>query len=156
VWVAVAAVVAGLAPLLVLWFDRSQTIAWVGFNDLEVVFVVTDARTGAPVPGARVEVHSEGGLYEERDPQDFVLTADGAGEARKVCRNSMCFGTQSWLRRTDTYAVHLPDWYFRVSAPGYQAAESVYLDTIGFRRLARRAGPGKAQLVVRVPLERTP
>src|SRR5436190_1799331 len=60
--------------------------------------------------GARVEVQSEGGFYDERERREFVLIADDDGVARKDCRNSMCFGTQSRLRLTDTYVVHLP-WF---------------------------------------------
>src|SRR5262245_46450819 len=109
--------VACMVLVLLRAYDRAQMYAWVGQTDLEVEFVVTDAGSGNPIPGARVEVKSEGGLYAERDKQEFALVADADGKARKVCRDSMCFGKVSGLRFTDTYSVHLPYWRFRVVAP---------------------------------------
>lgn len=85
----------GLVPLVVWGCDRMQIAYWVGRTDLEVEFVITDVGTGQPIPGARVEVHSEGGFYEEQNEQEFVLIADADGVARKECRRSMCFGAQS-------------------------------------------------------------
>jgi hypothetical protein len=45
-------------PLLVWGFDRLLLIYWVGRTDLEVEFAVGDAASGAPIPGAQVEVQS--------------------------------------------------------------------------------------------------
>jgi hypothetical protein len=144
-----------IAVLLFVWgFDRSQSIMWVGRTDLEVEFTVNDTATGGAVPGARVEVQSEGGFYEERDKQEFVLVADAGGTACKVCRNSMCFGTQSGLRVTDTFGVHLPRWRFRVVAEGYEPGKWTYLETEENIQQAHRAGPGKAKLVVPVSLHK--
>ncbi len=141
-------------PLLVWGFDRVQTIYWVGSTDLEVEFAVIDAATGGPVPGARVEVQSEGGFYAEDFEQKFALVADAAGLARKECPRSMCFGTQSGLRFTDTFVVHLPFWRYRVVAERYDPTEWADLDVLERRRQVRRAGPGKAKLVVPVPLHK--
>src|SRR5262245_23622374 len=116
-----------LVALLALGFDRLQMIAWVGSTDLEVEFAIPETGTGQPVPSASVEVESDGGFYEEREPQQFELSADADGVARKECRDSMCFGDQSGLRFTDTFVVHLPWWRFRVSAAGYQPSEWVEL-----------------------------
>jgi hypothetical protein len=145
----------GIIPLLVWGYDRIVMNHWVGFTDLGVEFVVIDAGSEMLIPGARVEVQSEGGFYEERDKQEFVLLAD-AGVARKVCRHSMCFGTQSGLLFTDTFAVHLPGWRLRVSADGYQPSAWSDLDELEYRRQAHLAGPGKAKLVVPVSLPRSP
>jgi hypothetical protein len=142
------------APLLAWGCDRVYMIHWVGTTDLEVVLTVTDAATGAPVPRARVEVQSEGGFYEERDKQEFVLIAGADGVANKECRRSMCFGTQSGLRFTNTYVVHLPWWRFRVVAEGYESGEWTELDVPEHIRQARQAGPGKAKLVVPVTLQK--
>jgi hypothetical protein len=141
-------------PLLVWGFDRVQRIYWVGSTDLEVAFAVTDAATSSPIPGARIEVQSEGGFYEERDKQEFVLVAGADGVARKECRQSMCFGTQSGLRFTNTFVVHLPWWRYRVVAGGYHPTEWADLDVLELRRLVRRAGPGKAELVVPATLQK--
>lgn len=153
-WILLVAVVA--MPLLVWGYDLIQTIQWVGSTDLEVEFVLREVGTGNPIPGARVEIQSEGGFYEERDKQAFALSADTQGMARKECRNSMCFGTRSGLRFTDTFAVHLPWWRFRVSAPGFESSEWIDLDVFEFRRRAHRTSPGKAKLRVAVSLHRKP
>src|SRR6516164_5441944 len=121
-------------PLLVWGFDRVQRIYWVGSTDLEVAFAVTDAATSSPIPGARIEVQSEGGFYEERDKQEFVLVCDVSGVARKVWRKSMCSGKQSGLLFTNTFAVPLPWWRFRVSAPGFQPSEWVDLNAVEYIR----------------------
>jgi hypothetical protein len=141
-------------PLLVWGYDLIQSIQWVGGTDLEVEFVLRETGSGNPIPSARVEVQSEGGFYEERGKQAFVLSADTGGVARKECRNSMCFGTRSGLGFTDTFAVHLPWWRFRVSAPGFESSAWMDLDVFEFRRRAHRTGPGKAKLSVAVSLHR--
>src|SRR5215207_5993454 len=141
-----------VVPLLIWGYDRLQGIYWVGSTDLDVAFAVTDAGTGGPIPGARVEVQSEGGFYEERDEQEFVLVANSDGVARKECRNSMCFGTQSGLRFTDTFVVHLPWWRFRVTADGYESGDWTEMDVPENVRRAQRSEPGKAKLVVPVTL----
>lgn len=147
-------IAAVVLPLLVWGCDYVQTIHWVGSTDLEVEFVITDAATGGPVPGSRVEVQSEGGFYEERDKQEFVLATGADGVARKECRESICFGTQSGLRFTNTYVVHLPWWRYRVVAEGYTSTAWDELDVLELRRQVRRAGPAKANLAVPVSLHK--
>jgi hypothetical protein len=141
-------------PLLVLGYDGFRTIMWVGSTDLDVEFVVTDSTSGLPIPGARIEVQSEGGFYEKKHKQEFVLVAGDDGVARKLCRNSMCFGTRSGLRFTDTFVVHLPFWRYRVVAEGYTPTELAELDVLEQRRLVRRAGPGKSELSVPTSLQK--
>lgn len=147
-------IAAGAVLPLVVVYDRFLMIRWVGSTDLEVELVVTEAGTGSPIPGARVEVQSEGGFYEERERQEFALLADDAGVARKVCRESMCFGSTSGLGFTDTYAVHLPFRRVRVVAPGYEPGEWMDLDVLDDRRAVQRVGPRRAKLVVPVSLSR--
>jgi hypothetical protein len=141
-------------PLLVWGCDRLSTFYWVGRTDLEVEFAVTDAATGGPVPGARVEVQSEGGFYEERDRREFALAADADGVARKECRRSMCFGERSGLGFTDTFMVHLPWWRYRGVAEGYDPTEWAHLAVPEQLGRVRRTGPDKARLVVPVSLQR--
>lgn len=152
-WLWTLAIVFAL-PLLAWGFDRFHNIRWVGSTDLEVAFAITDAATGDPLPGAKVEVQSEGGFYEERDRQEFVLTAGADGLARKACRRSMCFGTQSGLWLTDTFAVHLPWWRFRPVADGYEPAEWTDLDVPEYARQAKKTGSG-AKLVVPIILHKS-
>ena len=99
-----------------------------------------------------IGVHSEGGLYEEREPRDFRLVAGPDGQASHLCRESMCFGTGGLF--TDSFAVHRPWWRFRVSAPGYEAMELADLDVPEYQRAAKRAGPHRAKLVVPICLRK--
>jgi hypothetical protein len=145
---------AGAVPLLIWGCDRVQMIHWVGSADLTIEFSAADGGTGGPIPSARIEILSDGGFCEEWDKQEFVLIADAGGVARKECRQSQCFGTQSGLRFTDTFAVHLPWWRYRVVADGFETGEWADLDVLEFRRLAHRADPGTAKLVVPVSLHR--
>jgi hypothetical protein len=152
-WKWLLVIVCGV-PLVVWGCDRATIVAWVGTTDLMIEFEVVDAQSGDPVPGARVEVQSQGGFYEERDKREFVLLADADGVARKECHKSMCYGTESGLRFTDTFAVHLPWWRYRVIAAGYHASEWADLDLPEFQRAVQRAGPGQHKLVVRVSLSK--
>jgi hypothetical protein len=141
-----------VVPLFVWGCDRVQMIHWVGSTDLEVEFSIAHGAAGTPVPRARVEIHQDGGgFYEDQDEREFVLIADEEGFARRECRRSMCFGTRSGLGFTDTFAVHLPKWRYRVVADGFETIEWVYLDGP-----VRPAGPGKAKLGVPVTLNRKP
>jgi hypothetical protein len=147
--------IACAVPLAALAYDRSEVMSWVGHTDLEVEFAVAEAGSGTPVPGVRVEVKSDGGFYEEREKQEFVLVAAADGVARKVCRGSMCFGRQSRLGLTDTYAVHRPFWRFRVTAPGYEPTDWAGLDDPEFKRPVQEVGPRRARLIVPVSLRRS-
>lgn len=113
----VAALIVVVLVLLVL--PAVQKVYWVGSTDLEVEFAVTDAATGQPIPKARIDIHSEGGFYEERERRDFQLVAGPDGRVSYLCRRSMSFGSSGMF--TDTFAVHLPFWQFRVTGPGGQS-----------------------------------
>ena len=152
-WLFLAAV---MLPLLVYGLDRVWLIRWVGSTDLEVEFAVTDAATDGPVPGARVEVQSEVGCDTKDFEQDLTIPVDAAGSARMEVRPCVCFGTQSGLRFTDTFVVHLPYWRCRVIAESYEPSEWANLDVLKQRRQVRRIGPGKAKLVVPMSLHKKP
>jgi hypothetical protein len=144
------------AGSLLIWVcDQIFLVSWVGSTDLEVEFAVTDAGSGVSISGSRVEVQSEGGFYEERDKQEFVLVTDTSGSARKECRSSMCFGRASLLGFTDTYCVHLPFWRFRIVAAGYEPSDWTELDVLEYRRQVKRSGPGRAKLEVSVSLQKS-
>lgn len=150
-WLLVAALA---VPLLAWGYDRLMMIYWVGSADLTIEFVVTDQVTGQPVPVGRVEVKSDGGLYAEDFKQEFILEADAGGVARKECPRCMSFGTQSGLRYTDTYIVHLPEWRFRTTADGYEPGEWEFLDAPEHVRRVHRVGPGRAALTMPVALRK--
>jgi len=141
-----------LVVLVLIGLVAVPNVKWVGSTDLQVEFAVTNAITGEPIPGATVDIRSEGGFHEEREPSEFRLVADSDGRAMHVCPKSMCFGTRGLI--TDTFVVHLPFWWFRVSAPGYEPTALTYIDEPEDRRVAKRDGPGRAKLIVPVSLRR--
>jgi hypothetical protein len=152
-WLLLIAFIAG--PLVIWAYDRFEMMHWVGYTDLEVEFAITDAATGGPIPGARVEVQSDGGFFEEQDKREFTLIADTVGVARKECRQSMCFGSRSGLGlTTDTFGVHLPWWRFRAVAGGYEPSECTELGVPQHLGQVQRPGAGRAKLVVPVLLAR--
>ena len=140
--------------LLLVALDKMQTVYWVGSADLTIEFLVTDADTGEPIKDAEILIRSEGGFYEEREPQELRLQTDLSGVARYVCRRSMSFGTQSGLRFTNTYCVHLPFWFVGITSPGYTSVEPFELDSLPFSRAVKEVGPQQARLVVPVSLRK--
>ncbi len=130
-----------------------MTVHWVGDTDLEIEFIVTDSTSNTPLRGARVEVHSDGGFYDEDYKQDFTLLTDAEGVASKNCRGSMCFGTESGLGLTvSTFVVHLPFWKYRVIADGYEPLDWTELDVPEQIRKVQRIGSGTSKLTVLVPM----
>jgi hypothetical protein len=129
-----------LVALGLLLLPALQTCHWVGHTDLEVEFVVRDAATGQPVPGATLQVHSEGGLWAKRERQDFTLVADPAGSVKRLCKDCLC--------------VHLPWWVYQAKAPGYRPSALLELDVSENVRQVQRGRPS-ARLVLPIPLERS-
>lgn len=154
-WARRLVVVLLVVVVLLLLAPLTQTICWVGYTDLEVEFVVSDDEDERPIQGATVSIFAQkGGFCDEREEQQFSLTTDSEGVAKRVARGCMCFGTKNW--RLDTFAFHLPYWWFRASAPGYVTSKSEFLDDMETMKYARqvRRGEGMAHLTVRIRLRR--
>ena len=141
-------------PLLAWGYDRLVAIHWVGHTDLEIEFIVVAESTAEPIEGATIQIRSEGGLNDEREPKRFALTTDPDGVSRRTCTGCMCFGTQSGLRFTNTFVVHIPWWYYQVSAEGFESTGEVSLDMIQNGRNIHRLGGGKSKLTVRLVLKK--
>jgi hypothetical protein len=151
-WIWLSLLACGLLVITCV-YDRVELIAWVGATDLDVEFVITDADSGAPLPGARVEIHSEGGLLaHEESKGDFVLIVDEDGVAQKARPRCMCHGDRSGLGFTNSFAIHTPWWRFRAVAAGYETPEWAWLDSIDHSRQLQRLGPGRTKLVVPISL----
>jgi len=136
------------------WYrERSQTIQWVGHKELEIEFVVTDADGGRPIPQATISIPAEKGGFcgDDRDEKRFTLTTDTNGVVKQSCGLCMCFGTKG--PNVDTFATHLPYWWFQASAPGYSTSQEEYIDEIEYRRLVRR-GETVARLTVTIALRK--
>ncbi len=148
-WRAIALLVMSAVGVLV--YDWVSTFLWLGSTDLEITILVYDAATEQPIPGAKIKVN----VMDSRDEQDreFILVTDAIGRATKE-RECTCCGTRSGLKFTDTFSVHLPDWTYQVTAPGYfwSGPQPLYLMEEAGR--AERNGPGKSTLLVKVPLKK--
>jgi hypothetical protein len=123
----------------------------VGSTDLEVEFVVLDEVTGTPIPGARLDIQSEGGFCDEGKRQEFRLVSGLDGRAKRLCKECMCFGTSGW--KINTYVVHLPCWFYHASADGYNSSDKAELDVQDNVRRVQRAKPA-ARLVIKVLLQK--
>jgi hypothetical protein len=143
-----------VVALAVWWIDRSQMIDWVGGTNLEVEFLVTASDSGQPIPNARIEVVSRGGVYDGGDKEEtFELRTDRSGTAHRLCRSNCCTGVQSRLRFTDTYHVVVPFWRVRVFASGHQASAWVDLAE-EYEGKVTHEGPQRDRLVVRIALQK--
>jgi hypothetical protein len=159
-WLVAVAIFFVLAVLLLSAVTRflhwNRVIYWVGSNDVEITFVVTDAATDEPIQAAVIHVHvGEGGFCDERDTKDFALTTDEAGTVKRISKQCMCSGNLG--RGRDSYGTHVPRWLFEVSAPGYHTNQTIDLDI--YSRSVKRgelAGGIPARLVVPVSLKKRP
>jgi hypothetical protein len=106
-----------LLPLTV-WAaaEAIKSTAWIGSTDLEIEFVVKDAATGESIPGAHICVCGER-LLDDAKENTLLLQTDRVGRYHWFEKGVLCTGMSSWWR--ETCNVHLPDWYYWVSAPGY-------------------------------------
>lgn len=135
--------------LLALLCDRMLWIDWVGHTDLAITFIVVDAETEEPIPNAVLHVHSDGGLFEEREATDFELVTDLQGTVTRLCRRCMCGGQGGLLR--NTFFVSLPWWSIHASAPGYSPNETIVLNETKYSRRVERNREG-ATLSLRISL----
>ena len=146
----------GLAAFILWGCERGSGTWWSGQTDLEIVFIVIDRSSDKPIPDAHIEVESLGGLYKGAREEEFVMTTDTNGEARKDLQNNACTGTDSLLGFTRSYIVFLPLWRYRAVAVGFDASEWSDLHEPEIQRQVQRVKPGNARLIVRMPLEKKP
>lgn len=135
-------------------YDRSSMIRWVGSVELlEVDFAVTDAATGQPVPGARVEILSEGGFPDDRDGRGFVLVTSPGGIARKQLPDWTCAGKTSGLGFTDTFSLRPVTWWVRATADGHEPGGwTGTWDLAAETRKPQQTGPRRYKLVFPISL----
>src|SRR4051794_39530326 len=105
--------------LAVVLCDASQGMFWNGDTTLTIEFVVTDAKSGAPIEGAEIAV--EGHDEERPDEKEFALVTGADGKANRVCPRVFTFGSRSrWGITSARYSVAPLKWEVSVSAPGSQ------------------------------------
>jgi hypothetical protein len=141
--------------ILCLILPFGPEILWVGSTDLRVAFAVTDAQTGEPLPGATVQVHSDGAFPEDRPPWDLTVTTDSEGVASCRPSKTRTCGRGSVLPWRNTFSVYVPIWTYQVHAPGYAPSERIALHPPDHSRMVRRTKVG-AELTIPVALDRSP
>ena len=121
----VAGVVAGVA-LLPCLIPYCQTVYALASRDLEMVFVVTDAETGEPIPHASIDLLEE--EYKGNGPEQRVikLATDDEGMARFVHEDNSCEDIIRPFRKTVTL-IDLTWASVNVSAEGYGSVEQMWL-----------------------------
>jgi hypothetical protein len=135
-------------------------VDWVGWMDLDIQFIVTDADTGQRVANARIEIDednigrpNQGNsisralrageivgacalescgpflavelLHRDERLDSFQIPTDTQGVANVRCFRCMAGGLDDMFRHT--WSIALPDWRFRVSAPGYEPTHELSL-----------------------------
>jgi len=119
-------VVGGIGLLLAGLFLGRTTYALADRN-LEMMFVVTDATTGEPIPNAEIELIAE--EYKEKGigQQVFKVVTDNEGRARFVHENNSCEDVIRPFRKTITL-IDLTWAYVSVSAKGYSCTFAAFLN----------------------------
>jgi hypothetical protein len=116
--------IVGLVVVILLCLALyGQTVYALADRKLEMVFVVADAETGQPVPGARVEL-----LDWTRDPEHDVCTSVTRtdGTATFYREKNSCEDVIRPFRKTVTL-IDLTWASVNVSAKGYQPVEQMWL-----------------------------
>jgi hypothetical protein len=142
--IAVGTILLGIAGTVRVLEGHGQT-------EVEVEFLVTDAETGEPIPGAPVDVRGPEVEPDGSQEGEVRLVTDEAGMARRRCRCAW-YGERGWLR--SSFTIVLPGWVFRASAPGYEPGpEMRFTEEQG--RQSRRQGSSRA-FTVPIPLHKLP
>ena len=141
----------GFVPLLgigLAFFVDTSTTRWGGQTDATIRFVVTDAATGAHLPGALIHINTD--TPESRpDPQtpQFVLTTDAKGEVEHHFHKLRCSGGRGWFE--NSYNLALPYWEIRATCTHYEPLEDVRLVSSETQRQVR---PGMRDRVITIPV----
>ena len=135
-----------LVPLLVWSIDQSCMILWVGGTNVDLVFVVVERGSGKPVSDAGIEVEHRQGIT--------ILTTGSHGVSNYLRREVTCCGAKSRLGFTDTHAVSIPHWRFRVRANGYKLQKWMLLNGTWPPAQLKKISRSQSLVVVQVSLVR--
>jgi hypothetical protein len=125
--VTVGLLVAGIAFFLCLIASGQTTYALASRN-LDMVFFVTDAGTGEPIPKASIDLITEDNGENGLGRQVIGLITDAEGRARFVHENNSCEDVIRPCRKTVTL-IDLTWASVDVSAEGYMPIEQMWLHT---------------------------
>jgi hypothetical protein len=127
--IVIGLVVAGIGLLLcrICFILYSQKVYALASRNLELVFVVTDAETGEPIPNASIDLLMEAGAWNEEVGVVHLVT-DDKGRVRHVHENNSCEDVIRPFRKTVTL-IDLTWASVDVSSKGYEPGEQIWLHT---------------------------
>jgi hypothetical protein len=100
--------VAVCAVVVFVWILLQPVALWVGHASIPLEFVIVDALTGEPTPGASIQLVGNQPEYE------FASGADGRA---KVTIEAMTGGRSSWFE--NTRGVNYGAWELLITHDGY-------------------------------------
>jgi hypothetical protein len=115
--------IVGVICLTIIVYQVLNKSSWGASVKANVVveFVVTDRKTGRPIPGAVIDVTSDSnGRYGEPKEIQFVSGSDGRVRSTPV--RVLGDETVRFYITTSSYANSL-EWVYQVSAAGYESTE---------------------------------
>lgn len=118
-------IVIGLIVIGLIVVSPGETILALGSTELEVLVLVTDAETGGPITGAKVEIWDDETIYGKGMKKTFMIT-DQEGKAKFVRKNVNCEDYIRPSRKTRT-SYDLTWGSGRISAPGGYKREEISL-----------------------------
>jgi len=118
--------VVGGAAVLPCLFSYCQTIYALASRKLEMVFHVTDAESGEPIPHASIELIAEGQEEEAPDQGIIHLVTDGESKASFVREGNSCEDVIRPFRKTTTL-IDLTWASATISANGYSPVQGMWL-----------------------------
>jgi hypothetical protein len=124
--IVIGLVVAGIVALLCFIASTGTTFA-LGSRNLEMLFVVTDAETGEPIPNASIDLLMEAGAWNKEEGVVQLVT-DDEGRVRHVHENNSCEDVIRPFRKKETL-IDLTWASVNVSAKGYEPVEQIWLHT---------------------------
>lgn len=131
------AIVAGMV-FVYDFFSFALGTYWVGFKDLEITFLVTNAETNLPIARAIIDVPESKRAFCDECNDAFKLVTDVRGTAKRMCKNCMCFGSSGLPGRWNSFGTHVPSWVYHASAPGFHQSASLHLEQSEFRQTVVR------------------
>jgi hypothetical protein len=144
--------VAAGAALLPCLFSFCQTTYALASRDLEIVFHVTDAESGEPIPHASIELIAEG--QEEGLEQGIThLVTDDQGKASFVREGNSCEDVIRPFRKTVTL-IDLTWASATISATAYSPVQGMWLHTAKYENKGYSSDRRCQQVEFSVPLHR--
>ncbi len=148
----VSLVVLGLLALLAVLYDLAYSYRGVGFADMTVEFVVTDAETGQPIKD--VVIAGRGEIDGNGEEREFRLDLrDGVARFE---RRVMFTTDESGFGFTTKYTTEPVYVIVTAEAPGFEKSEAIALHEPPHRGAAVRASPRHWKLTVPISLHKSP